>query len=198
MSLVAAKRAPSRRLHRMVRGAGLSVAAAVAQRRSVRAFLPDPVDPAVAERALRRAARAPSGSNMLVTLTVRTRNMRAGDNYVGKLSMVDLAGSERLAKSQMTGQAQKETMAINKSLSALGTVIAALASGERLFTQVYIEVYNIVFTALPIILFCVFDQDVDKAVEACKRASARSTAHTSSTESSPKRAHHSLSRNWCR
>ena len=45
-------------------GRGLSVAAAVAQRRSVRAFLPDPVDPAVAERALRRAARAPSGSNM--------------------------------------------------------------------------------------------------------------------------------------
>merc|ERR1719243_556657 len=68
---------------------------------------------------------------MIVTLTVRTKNLKAGDNYVGKLSLVDLAGSERLAKSQMTGQAQKETMAINKSLSALGTVIASLASSEK-------------------------------------------------------------------
>jgi kinesin family protein C2/C3 len=72
-----------------------------------------------------------SRSHMVVTLTVRTRNNRAGDSYVGKLSLVDLAGSERLAKSQTTGQAQKETMAINKSLSALGTVIASLATNEK-------------------------------------------------------------------
>jgi len=72
-----------------------------------------------------------SRSHMIVTLTVRTRNLKSGDNYVGKLSLVDLAGSERLAKSQTTGQAQKETMAINKSLSALGTVIASLATSEK-------------------------------------------------------------------
>ena len=72
-----------------------------------------------------------SRSHMIVTLTVRTQNKKAGDNYVGKLSLVDLAGSERLAKSQTTGQAQKETMAINKSLSALGTVIASLATSEK-------------------------------------------------------------------
>ena len=40
--------------------------------------------------------------------------------------------------------------------------LAARASGERLFTQAYIEIYNIAFTSLPIILFCVFDQDVSK------------------------------------
>jgi len=72
-----------------------------------------------------------SRSHMVVTLTVRTRNHKAGDNYVGKLSLVDLAGSERLSKSGTTGQAQKESMAINKSLSALGTVIASLAANEK-------------------------------------------------------------------
>ena len=66
---------------------------------------------------------------MVVTLTVRAHKGRR--HYVGKLSLVDLAGSERLAKSQTSGQAQKETMAINKSLSALGTVIAALAQNEK-------------------------------------------------------------------
>ena len=62
---------------------------------------------------------------------VRTTDLHTGDHYVGKLSLVDLAGSERLAKSQTTGQALKETQAINKSLSALGTVIAALATQEK-------------------------------------------------------------------
>ena len=68
---------------------------------------------------------------MVVTLTIRTKNLKAGDTYVGKLSLVDLAGSERLSKSNTTGQAQKESMAINKSLSALGTVIASLATNEK-------------------------------------------------------------------
>jgi len=72
-----------------------------------------------------------SRSHMLVTLTVRTTDLHTNDNYVGKLSLVDLAGSERLAKSGTTGAALKETQAINKSLSALGTVIHSLATQEK-------------------------------------------------------------------
>ena len=55
------------------------------------------------------------------------------------------------------------------------------ASGVRLFVQTYLG-YNMVFTAFPIILFCVFDQDVDKEVSArspssTSRASCASTTH---------------------
>ena len=41
------------------------------------------------------------------------------------MHLVDLAGSERLSKSGAAGQAMKEAQNINKSLSALGDVIAA-------------------------------------------------------------------------
>jgi kinesin family member C2/C3 len=41
----------------------------------------------------------------------------------GKLLLCDLAGCERIAKSEVTGQQQKEAIEINKSLTALGDVI---------------------------------------------------------------------------
>lgn len=46
----------------------------------------------------------------------------------GKLNLVDLAGSERLARSGATGSRLKETLAINKSLSCLSDVFAALGN----------------------------------------------------------------------
>ena len=45
----------------------------------------------------------------------------------GKISLVDMAGSERVNRSQVTGEAFREAVAINRSLSALLDVIDALA-----------------------------------------------------------------------
>ncbi len=51
--------------------------------------------------------------------------------HTGALNLIDLAGSERLSRSLATGERLKETQNINKSLSALGDVIMALASKEQ-------------------------------------------------------------------
>ena len=48
----------------------------------------------------------------------------------GSLNLVDLAGSERLARSQAEGQRAKEACSINKSLSSLGDVFAALSAKQ--------------------------------------------------------------------
>ena len=47
------------------------------------------------------------------------------------LSLVDLAGSERLSHTQVEGERLKETLAINKSLSALADVISAMKEGKH-------------------------------------------------------------------
>lgn len=44
--------------------------------------------------------------------------------------------------------------------------LLALASGGRLFITVYIETYNLAYTALPIVLYGIADQDVPKALSA--------------------------------
>ena len=51
-----------------------------------------------------------------------------GDVWRSKLRLVDLAGSERLSKTEATGDRLKEAQFINKSLSALGDCIHALAT----------------------------------------------------------------------
>eukprot|EP00595_Chromulina_sp_UTEXLB2642_P000751 CAMPEP_0196763324 /NCGR_PEP_ID=MMETSP1095-20130614/3848_1 /TAXON_ID=96789 ORGANISM="Chromulina nebulosa, Strain UTEXLB2642" /NCGR_SAMPLE_ID=MMETSP1095 /ASSEMBLY_ACC=CAM_ASM_000446 /LENGTH=433 /DNA_ID=CAMNT_0042116253 /DNA_START=661 /DNA_END=1962 /DNA_ORIENTATION=+ len=71
-----------------------------------------------------------SRSHLICSLVVKLTNRRSQQTSTGKLTLVDLAGSERLDKSGATGDNMKEAQSINKSLSALGDVIAALTSGQ--------------------------------------------------------------------
>jgi hypothetical protein len=71
-----------------------------------------------------------SRSHLICSLVVKLANRRTGVESIGKLTLVDLAGSERVDKSGAMGDVLKEAQSINKSLSALGDVIAALTSGQ--------------------------------------------------------------------
>ena len=69
-----------------------------------------------------------SRSHLIVTVEVVSRYKATGETRHGRLHLVDLAGSERVSQSKVTGQQLKETLSINKSLSALGDVITARAT----------------------------------------------------------------------
>ncbi|XP_039029588.1 kinesin-like protein KIN-14S [Hibiscus syriacus] len=64
----------------------------------------------------------------LLRVTVRGTNLINGQKTRSHLWLVDLAGSERVGKIEVEGERLKESQFINKSLSALGDVISALAS----------------------------------------------------------------------
>jgi len=67
-----------------------------------------------------------SRSHSLVTIDVKVSDLATSEVIRGRLVLVDLAGSERISRSGAEGQTLKEANAINKSLSALGDVIAGL------------------------------------------------------------------------
>lgn len=69
-----------------------------------------------------------SRSHSIFLLTLKGSCAATNEHSEGVLNLVDLAGSERLKQSGAEGSRAKETAAINKSLSSLGDVIAALAS----------------------------------------------------------------------
>uniref|UniRef100_A0A5F9DUB7 Kinesin-like protein n=1 Tax=Oryctolagus cuniculus TaxID=9986 RepID=A0A5F9DUB7_RABIT len=71
-----------------------------------------------------------SRSHALLIVTVRGTDCSTGLRTTGKLNLVDLAGSERVGKSGAEGSRLREAQHINKSLSALGDVIAALRSRQ--------------------------------------------------------------------
>jgi len=70
-----------------------------------------------------------SRSHSILTLTCEGTPVDKSNGLVAiksKMHLIDLAGSERISKTDATGDRLKEAQAINKSLSALGDVIAAL------------------------------------------------------------------------
>ncbi|KAL6959539.1 hypothetical protein U1Q18_039692 [Sarracenia purpurea var. burkii] len=69
-----------------------------------------------------------SRSHCMLCIMVRAKNLMNGECTKSKLWLVDLAGSERLAKTDVQGDRLKEAQNINRSLSALGDVISALAA----------------------------------------------------------------------
>ncbi|CAH8359364.1 unnamed protein product [Eruca vesicaria subsp. sativa] len=69
-----------------------------------------------------------SRSHCIHCVMVKGENLLNGECTKSKLWLVDLAGSERVAKTEVQGERLKETQNINKSLSALGDVIYALAN----------------------------------------------------------------------
>lgn len=99
---------------------------------SVRVQSADEVEDALERGGLRRSVAATkcnaqsSRSHSICIVSVTGRHQRSGATTHGKLHLVDLAGSERVKKSDVSGQAMLEAQAINKSLSALGNVMAKL------------------------------------------------------------------------
>ncbi|CAN1219693.1 Kinesin-like protein KIN-14G, partial [Linum perenne] len=69
-----------------------------------------------------------SRSHSCLTVHVQGKDLTSGNVIHGSMHLVDLAGSERVDKSEVTGDRLKEAQHINKSLSALGDVIASLAA----------------------------------------------------------------------
>ncbi|CAD6269327.1 unnamed protein product [Miscanthus lutarioriparius] len=69
-----------------------------------------------------------SRSHCIHCVMVKGENLMNGECIKSKLWLIDLAGSERVAKTDAQGERLKEAQNINKSLSALGDVISALAT----------------------------------------------------------------------
>ena len=79
----------------------------------------------------RRANEHSSRSHLLLCVSVAGVHAATGTRTRGRLWLVDLAGSERVSKSGATGPRLAEAKHINRSLSALGDVIAARANKRR-------------------------------------------------------------------
>lgn len=70
-----------------------------------------------------------SRSHSVFLIQVKQENLETRKKLTGKLYLVDLAGSEKVSKTGAEGSVLDEAKNINKSLSALGNVISALAEG---------------------------------------------------------------------
>lgn len=101
----------------------------------------EPTDTDAVEAVMRQAARfrsvgttamnaQSSRSHSVFTLHLTALHPKNRQAIRGTLNLCDLAGSERLDRSKATGDRAKEAMAINKSLSALTDVFAAIGKKQ--------------------------------------------------------------------
>nr|CAG4643721.1 EOG090X014G [Lepidurus arcticus] len=72
-----------------------------------------------------------SRSHSVFLINVKQEHLENQKKLSGKLYLVDLAGSEKVSKTGAEGTVLDEAKNINKSLSALGNVISALADGNK-------------------------------------------------------------------
>ncbi|KAM4601653.1 LOW QUALITY PROTEIN: kinesin heavy chain-like [Polymixia lowei] len=72
-----------------------------------------------------------SRSHSIFLINIKQENIDTEKKLSGKLYLVDLAGSEKVSKTGAEGAVLDEAKNINKSLSALGNVISALAEGTK-------------------------------------------------------------------
>lgn len=72
-----------------------------------------------------------SRSHLVLSIHIETVQRKENRRRVSKLHLIDLAGSERVSKTAASGQRLKEAQNINRSLSALGDVIAALGASSK-------------------------------------------------------------------
>uniref|UniRef100_A0A674NE83 Kinesin-like protein n=1 Tax=Takifugu rubripes TaxID=31033 RepID=A0A674NE83_TAKRU len=70
-----------------------------------------------------------SRSHSIFLINIKQEHVETEQKLSGKLYLVDLAGSEKVSKTGAAGAVLDEAKNINKSLSALGNVISALAEG---------------------------------------------------------------------
>lgn len=74
-----------------------------------------------------------SRSHSIFLINIKQENVETEQKLSGKLYLVDLAGSEKVSKTGAEGAVLDEAKNINKSLSALGNVISALAEGTKAY-----------------------------------------------------------------
>ena len=77
-----------------------------------------------------RSSRSHAVFTLLLTMKRHDADTNLDTEKVSRINLVDLAGSERANSTGATGQRLKEGANINKSLTTLGKVIAALAAAS--------------------------------------------------------------------